>query len=243
MTVSLRVFLSHNGVSSRRKATEIIQSGRATLNGRIVKEPSTPVDPDKDHITFDGKIVKAQKFSYILLNKPQGCVTTRADEHAQKTVMDILPENFQHLVPVGRLDKDTEGLLLLTNDGDLVFRLTHPKFDVDKTYLVLIGGKLVPEKKQRLQAGVVIEGYQTAPCRIHGVKDMGDQSEFLITIHEGRRRQVRLMMKAVGSSVRYLKRVQQGPLGIGDLPAGRWRELTAEEVKQLKAAAAGSVPR
>ena len=233
--IRLQVFLSHNGVSSRRGAMDLIQGGRVSVNGQIVKEPSTPIDPDKDKITFDGKLVEAKRFSYILLNKPPEYVTTKSDSHAEKTVMELLPAQYQHLVPVGRLDKDSEGLLLLTNDGDLAFRLTHPKFDVGKTYLVFIGGKLAAEKKRRLEAGVVIEGHKTAPCKIHDVKEFVEQSEFLITIHEGRKRQVRLMLKAVGSSVRYLKRVAQGPLKLNDLPTGKWRELTPEEIKQLKA--------
>jgi 23S rRNA pseudouridine2605 synthase len=232
--IRLQVFLSHNGIASRRDAMELVKAGRVSVNGQIVKEPSTPVDPDKDKVIFDGKLVEAKQFSYILLNKPAGFVTTKEDAHAEKTVMDLLPREYQHVVPVGRLDRDSEGLLLLTNDGDLGFRLTHPKFDVDKTYLIWIGGQLAPEKKRRLEQGVVIEGGKTAPCRISDLKETVEQSEFLMTIHEGRKRQVRLMMKAVGCSVRYLKRVAQGPLKLNDLPTGKWRELTPEEIKKLK---------
>jgi 23S rRNA pseudouridine2605 synthase len=233
--IRLQVFLSHNGIASRRGAMDLVQSGRVSVNGQVVNEPSTPVDPSKDKITFDGKLVEAKQFSYILLNKPEGYVTTKEDAHAEKTVMDLLPKAFSHLVPVGRLDRDSEGLLLLTNDGDLAYRLTHPKFDVDKTYMVWIGGKLVDEKKRRLEQGIMIEGVKTAPCKVHDVKDHVEQSEFLMTIHEGRKRQVRLMLKAVGCSVRYLKRVAQGPLKLNDLPTGKWRELTPDEITQLKA--------
>jgi len=231
----LQVFLSRNGVASRRDAMDLVQAGRVTVNGQVVKEPSTPVMPGRDKITFDGTLVESKQFSYILLNKPPGYVTTKEDAHAEKTVMDLLPKEFQHVVPVGRLDRDSEGLLILTNDGDLSFHLTHPKFSVDKVYLVWIGGKLAPEKKRRVEEGVLVEGVKTAPCSITDLKETDEQSEFLLTIHEGRKRQIRLMMKAVGCSVRFLKRVAQGPLKLKDLPTGQWRELTPVEVQQLKA--------
>ena len=234
--IRLQVFLSHNGIASRRGAMDLIQEGRVTVNGVVVKEPSTPVDPGRDRVTFDGKLVEAKQFSYILLNKPPDYVTTKDDPHAAKTVMDLLPAEYKHLVPVGRLDRDSEGLLILTNDGDLAHRLTHPKFDVDKTYLVWIGGKLAAEKKRRVEQGVMVEGAKTAPCRISDLKETDEQSEFLITIHEGRKRQVRLMMKAVGCSVRYLKRVAHGPVKLKDLPTGQWRPLTPDEIQQLKRA-------
>jgi len=234
MTIKLQIFLSRNGIASRRGAMDLIQAGRVVVNGTIVKEPSTPVDPVKDRITFDGKLVESKQFSYILLNKPQGYVTTKEDSHAEKTVMDLLPAQYQHLAPVGRLDLDSEGLLLLTNDGDVAHQMTHPRFSVDKTYLVWIGGKLVAEKKRRLEQGVVVDGIKTAPCKVSDLKDHVEQSEFLMTIHEGRKRQVRLMLKAVGCSVRYLKRVAQGPLTLSGLPTGKWRELTPDEIKQLK---------
>ncbi|MBP6343852.1 MAG: rRNA pseudouridine synthase [Candidatus Omnitrophica bacterium] len=230
----LQVVLSHNGVCSRREAMGVIQSGRVTLNGAVNKEPSTPVDPRKDKVTVDGRKLEIKSFDYIMLHKPAGFVTTKEDAHAERTVMDLLPENLKHVVPVGRLDKDTEGLLLLTNDGDLTFRLTHPQFQVDKTYVVRIGGPLLTEKKNKLQDGVVIEGHKTAPAQILDVKAADGETEFLMVIHEGKKRQVRLMMKAVGCSVRYLKRISQGTLQLGKLALGQWRELTASEVASLK---------
>lgn len=230
----LQVFLSHNGVCSRREAMTIVQNGRVTLNGIIVKEPSTPVDARKDKVAVDGRAIEAKGFEYIMLNKPAGFVTTKEDAHAERTVMDLLPKELQHLVPVGRLDKDTEGLLLLTNDGDLTFRLTHPQFYVDKTYFVRIGGPLVSEKKHRLEQGVTIEGHKTSPARILDIHIKGDQTEFLMVIHEGRKRQIRLMMKSVGCGVRYLKRVAQGGLELKDLALGQWRRLTPAETNVLK---------
>lgn len=231
----LQVFLSHNGVCSRRDAMRFIQDGRVALNGVIQKEPSTPVHPQKDRIEVDGRHIVAKNFEYVMLNKPAGFVTTKEDAHAQRTVMDLLPKELKHLVPVGRLDKDTEGLLILTNDGDLTFRLTHPQFVVDKTYLVRIGGTLLLEKKMRLERGVLIEGGQTQPAKISDIREKDGQTEFLMVIYEGRKRQVRLMMKSVGCSVRYLKRLAQGPLQLGNLALGQWRMLTSAEVAALKA--------
>lgn len=230
----LQVFLSHNGVCSRREAMRVIQDGRVTLNGVLNKEPSTPVDPRKDQVTVDGRKIEVKGFDYIMLNKPAGFVTTKEDAHAERTVMDLLPESLKHLVPVGRLDKDTEGLLLLTNDGDLTFRMTHPQFTVDKKYLVRIGGSLVAEKKYKLQEGVMIEGRKTAPAQILDVKEIDGQTEFFFVIREGRKRQVRLMMKAVGCSVRYLRRTAQGPLELGALALGKWRPLSPSEIALIK---------
>ena len=230
----IQVYLSHNGVCSRRDAMVFIKDGRVALNGVIVKEPSTAVDPSKDRIEVDGRHIAAKKFDYVLLHKPAGFVTTKEDVHAERTVMDLLPKHLQHLVPVGRLDKDTEGLLLLTNDGDLTFSLTHPQFVIDKTYLVQIGGTLLLEKKLRLERGVHIEGGMTQPAKISDVKEKNGQTEFLMTIYEGRKRQVRLMMKSVGCSVRYLKRMAQGPLQLGNLVLGQWRALLPAEISALK---------
>ncbi|MBI5149976.1 MAG: rRNA pseudouridine synthase [Candidatus Omnitrophica bacterium] len=235
----LQVFLSRNGVCSRRKALGLVTGGRVSVNGRPVVEPSTPVDPAKDKICVDGKAVAAKAYTYILFNKPQGCVTTREDRFAEKTVFDLLPAEFRHLVPVGRLDKDTEGLLLLTNDGDLTHRLTHPSFGVDKTYRVKMTGTLEAKDREALEKGVVIEGRRTAPARVQDVRRSGGGTELTITIHEGRKRQVRLMAAAVGRKVIYLQRVAQGPLRLGGLQAGRWRELTGNEIQGLRKIPAG----
>lgn len=243
----LQVFLSRNGVCSRRKAFDLVMAGRVSVNGRQVVEPSTPVDPGKDRICVDDKAVVVKAYTYILFNKPQGCVTTREDRFAEKTVFDLLPAEFRHLVPVGRLDKDTEGLLLLTNDGDLTHRLTHPRFNIDKTYRVKMTGMLDTKDREALERGIVIEGRpwraspafggagrRTAPARIQDVRRAGSGTEFTITIHEGRKRQVRLMVAHIGQRVTYLQRVAQGPLRLGGLKAGRWRELSREEIISLK---------
>ncbi len=225
--------MSRNGVCSRRKAFDLVKSGHVSVNGRQVIEPSTPVDPGKDKICVDDKVIAAKACTYILFNKPQGCVTSREDRFAEKTVFDLLPAEFRHLVPVGRLDKDTEGLLLLTNDGDLTHKLTHPRFDIDKTYRVKITGTLELKDRQALERGVVVEGRRTAPARIQDVRRSGNGTEFTITIHEGRKRQIRLMAAHIGKKVIYLQRVAQGPLRLGVLKLGRWRELTDKEIQSL----------
>ncbi len=232
-TLRLQVFLSHNGVCSRRKAMEVVQSGRVCVNGRVVREPSTPVNSRKDKISVDGKVIQEKTYDYIMLNKPRGYVTTKVGQSSDKTVFDLFPQIFQHLSPAGRLDKDTEGLLLFTNDGDVAYRLTHPKFNLDKTYFVQVSGRLEDINKQKLERGVMVEKKKTAPAKIKNVKVLKDRTELLMTIHEGRKRQIRLMFSSVGHKVKYLKRLSQGPLVLGTLKVGEWRSLTEGEVRKL----------
>lgn len=231
--VRLQVYLSRNGVCSRRRAFDIIKEGRVTLNGQICREPSTPTDPDRDHISVDAKRIKRKSYNYILLNKPTGYTTTKSDRFAQKTVLDLLPRKYQHLSPAGRLDRDTEGLLLLTNDGDTAFRLTHPKFNVDKTYFVRISGRLEMDIKSRVEKGVIINGKKTSSAKIKNVKLLRNQTELVITIHEGRKRQIRFMFAKVGHKVIYLKRLMQGPLMLGSLKIGKWRPLNQREIDSV----------
>jgi len=230
----LQVFLSHNGVCSRRRAFDIIKEGRVVLNGQICEEPSTPIDPNKDHVSVDDKKIKSKKYDYVVLNKPVGYTTTRADKHARKTVIDLLPRKFQHLSPVGRLDKDTEGLLLLTNDGDVAYQLTHPKFNIDKTYSVRILGCLAMDQKKQVEQGVYIDRKKTSPAKIKNIRPVKNQIELMITIHEGRKRQIRYMFAKVGCKVVYLKRLTQGPLTLGPLKKGMCRTLTKKEILELQ---------
>jgi len=230
----LQVFLSRNGVCSRRRAFDIIKEGRVKLNGSVCREPSTPVNFNKDRIVVDQKEVKGHAYDYIILNKPSGYTTTKSDRFAQKLVLDLLPRKFHHLSPVGRLDKDTEGLLLLTNDGDAAYRLTHPKFNIDKTYFVRISGQLESGPKNQVIGGVFIDGRKTAPAKIQNTKALKDKTELTITIHEGRKRQIRLMFIKIGHKVIYLKRVKQGPLVLGCLKKGMWRSLNRNEIDQVK---------
>lgn len=231
--IRLQVFLSRAGVCSRRKAMDVIKEGRVVVNGQIVREPSTPVSAG-DAVSVDGKVLGEKRHEYILLNKPQGVVTTKADRFAEKTVMDLLPEDLQHLHPVGRLDKETEGLLILTNDGELTLRLTHPRYYIEKTYAVRVKGSLSPQEQRFLEGGIVIDGKKTAPSKISQTKSLGPVTEFLIVIHEGRKRQIRLMLAALGHPVAFLKRVSEGPITLGTLKTGSWRRLTQMEIQQIK---------
>lgn len=230
----LQVFISHSGFCSRRKALGLILDGRVKVNGSIIREPSTPVDPSEDKVSVEGKTVVTKTQEYVLLNKPKGYVTTVEDKHAEKTVLDLLPLKLRHLYPVGRLDKETEGLLLLTNDGDAAYRLTHPKFNIDKTYVVCISGVLDPQHKIRLEKGLPIEGCMTAPAKISNIKRSAGKTEFHMTIHEGRKRQIRLMLAALGDSVISLTRIAQGPLVLGNLKTGQWRPLDTKEMTALE---------
>lgn len=232
--IRLQVFLSRNGVCSRRKTMELIFKGRVSVNGETVQEPSTRINPRKDKVCVDGTEILEKAYEYILLNKPKGYVTTKSDRHAQKTVFDLLPQKYKHLSPAGRLDKDSEGLLLLTNDGDTIYKLTHPKFNVDKTYFVRILGQLSPSDTRRLERGIDIEGKTTTSAQVKILKTVNRQTEFYITIHEGRKRQIRLMLKELGRRVIHLKRISQGPLSLGPLSRGTWRFLNKRELSMLK---------
>ncbi len=226
--------MSHNGVCSRRKAMDLIQQGHVTLNGKLALEPSTLVDPKNDEVCFDGQIVCAQKYEYILLNKPQGYTTTTEDPFAQEIVLDLLPHHLRHLNPVGRLDKNTEGLLLFTNDGQVAQKLTHPSFHVDKVYYVIIDGVLSAQDKTRLEQGVIFDNQKTAPAKIFDLRREKIETSLRITIHEGRKRQVRRMFDALGYEVLFLKRERQGPLSLDGLNVGEWRHLTEPEVQNIK---------
>ena len=230
----LQVFLSHNGVSSRREAMKVVLDGRVKVNGKVVAEPSTPVDPYNDQILVDGREIIEKQNTYIMLNKPAGYITTKEDRHAQRIVLDLLPPNLRHLHPVGRLDKDTEGLLLLTNDGGLTHQLTHPKFHIDKTYFVRVLGQLSLPNKARLEKGLELNGERTLPAKINQVHHEAKHTEFLMTIREGRKRQIRLMLAECGNKVIYLRRLSHGPLKLGELRKGSWRPLTHDELEQLK---------
>ena len=213
---------------------KVVMDGRVKVNGKVVAEPSTAVDPYNDQILVDGKEIAEKQNSYIMLNKPAGYVATKEDRHAERIVLDLLPPKLRHLHPVGRLDKDTEGLLLMTNDGGLTHQLTHPKFEVDKTYFVRILGQLSPANKIRLEKGLDLNGERTLPAKINQVSHQSKHTEFLMTIHEGRKRQIRLMLAECGNKVIYLRRLSHGPLKLGELRKGSWRPLTDDELRQLK---------
>jgi 23S rRNA pseudouridine2605 synthase len=205
----------------------------------MVCEPSYDINPATDEVYLEGVSIKAKKYEYIMLNKPRGVTTTKKDRFAESTVMDLLPKEFSHLYPVGRLDKDTQGLLVLTNNGILANMLMHPKFEVDKVYVVQIGGSLKENDKVRLQQGIILEGRRTSQCRINKVSFNHNKTSFEITLHEGRKRQIRLMLQKLSYPVLDLKRIKEGPLLLGDLPIGKWRRLKEEEIKELKSLTKG----
>lgn len=233
-SIRLQVYVTRCGICSRRQALDLIKAGKVFVNGRKVVEPSTPVNDHTDRVEVGGKVIYLKKYEYIMLNKPRGVTTTKKDRFADKTVMDILPKEMRHLHPVGRLDKDTEGLLLLTNDGALTHTLTHPRFEIEKTYLVMVQGRLQQVSIQRLEKGIKIDNIKTAPGRIKNIVYRDDKTQFLLTIHEGRKRQIRLMMDRVRHPVLRLKRIAQGPLKLGELKSGEFRILKEAEIERLR---------
>ena len=235
MLVRLQKYLADHGIASRRKAEELILAGRIAVNGQTVTELGTKVEPGKDKVAFDGSPVqKRQKLVYIMLHKPDGYVTTAKDQFDRPTVMDLLEGVTERVVPVGRLDYETSGLLLLTNDGDLTYKLTHPRHHVDKVYIAKLVGQPNDEQLQRFRHGLVIDGQPTSPAKIEIIRDNGKYCTVKITIHEGRNRQVRKMCEAIGHRAALLKRVATGNLFLGDLPKGAYRHLTPAEVAYLK---------
>jgi len=227
--------LTAAGLGSRRKMTEVIKRGGVSVNGRVIESFTEPVDPQKDVISVDGRRISTQAVPnlYLLMNKPRGIVVTTSDDRGEKTVLDILPEKYRNirLYPVGRLDKDSTGLVLLTNDGDLTYRLTHPRFEKEKEYLVRFEGSLTAEDQARLEKGIELDDGRTAPAVIGNAPPPYNYS---VIIHEGRKHQVRRMFAALGYTVLALKRVRLGKLKLGTLAEGSVRPLTPEEVKGLK---------
>jgi len=234
MSERLQKILAAAGLSSRREAERWIAAGRVSVNG-IVAALGDSADPAVDRILVDGRPLRiAEQKYYLLLNKPVGYVTTRNDPEGRPIVTDLVKDVPARLHPVGRLDLTTEGLLLLTNDGELTNRLAHPRHEVDKVYLVRVRGVLSATARRQLEEGVLLEDGLTAPAQLKNVRVSGNHTWFEITIHEGRNRQVRRMCEAVGCPVSRLKRIRLAFLSLGSLPAGRYRALTAEEVARLK---------
>ncbi|HKV83349.1 MAG TPA: pseudouridine synthase [Ktedonobacterales bacterium] len=238
----LQKYLAHAGVASRRHAEELIVAGAVSVNGAIVRELGTRVDPAHDEIRLHGRPVKppAREHLYILLNKPTDTVTTAYDPQRRRTVLDLLPDEWvaRRVYPVGRLDRDTEGLLLLTDDGDLALKLTHPRYALTKQYAALVAGLPTPEALRTLERGLLLPGEQrpTAPARAWLEQRSGDAVWIGVELHEGRNRQVRRMLEAIGHPALRLRRVRVGPLTLGNLPAGQSRLLTAHEVENLRRA-------
>lgn len=231
-------YIANSGFCSRRKAEEFILDGRVKVNGIVIDELGFQVDEHKDVVEIDGSIISidSEKKVYIILNKPEGYITTSKDQFGRKNVLDLLPDVEERVYPVGRLDYETSGLLLLTNDGDLTYKITHPSHEFKKTYLASIKG--IPSEKEvyRLENGLKIEDYITSKARLKILKtdEIKNYSVCLITIHEGKNRQVRKMFDAINHPVMNLRRIALGKIRLGDLAQGEYRHLTEEEVKYLK---------
>jgi 23S rRNA pseudouridine2605 synthase len=233
-TIRLDKYLSSNGFVSRRGVEKFLQENTVLINGSKAKEPGERLDPEKDHILINGKKIIKPNYVYIALNKPIGVVSTAADERGRPTVISLV-KTKERVYPVGRLDQDSRGLMLLTNDGDLTYHLTHPKFHIDKTYIVTVQGNVALDKLTRLRKGIRLEEGVTSPADIAIIKQSETETVLRFVIHEGWKRQIRRMLEAVKLKVIDLQRVSIGPLQLGNLGEGKHRNLTPKEVEELKA--------
>ena len=232
MKQRLQKILSDRGIASRRKAEELIRAGLVTVNGTAASLGDS-ADPDLDIIAVEGKqIPSAANYIYLMLNKPRGFVTTLSDEKGRPTAASLVADCGQRVYPIGRLDMDSEGLLLFTNDGSFAHRAMHPSHEVSKKYLVHVSG-YTRERFQRLHEPVVLDGYRIQPPKLRLLSANATTARFEITIHEGRNRQIRRMCELAGMEVRRLKRISEGNLQLGTLPVGKWRFLTAEELQNF----------
>lgn len=232
----LQSFLSQSGVASRRNVIDELEAGKVKVNGEVVRIPSYPIYPDKDEVTYEGtRVSLSAKKLHFIFHKPTGVITTVTDTHGRKTVLDFFKHIKERLYPIGRLDQDTTGLLIVTNDGDLANKLMHPRYGIRKVYEVLINKEISREDIRRLENGVDIEGgFKTSHCRIKFLDLVDGKMRLEITLHEGKKRQIRLMFKAIGAEVISLHRKFYGPLDLKGLPAGKFRELSEQEVLLLK---------
>ncbi|MBN2200011.1 MAG: rRNA pseudouridine synthase [Candidatus Aminicenantes bacterium] len=235
MQIRLNKYLSQAGRASRREADRLIAAGKVRVNGAVVTDLGRTVDDAQDRVEVGGRKISArQEPVTIVLHKPPGCLVTRNDPQGRPTIYDFLPQVKTSIFPVGRLDFESEGLLLLTNDGELAFRLTHPRFQVPKTYLVKAEGEIGGDKVKRLERGIRLEDGKTAPARIRVLTAAAASSLLRIEVREGRKREVRRMLEAVGHRVTMLKRIAFAGLELAPLQRGRWRFLSARETKALK---------
>ena len=235
MEERLQKYLANSGVASRRKCEELILQGKVEVNGKVVTELGTKINPEKDIVKFDGKEVKqVKKMVYILLNKPIGYVTTADDQFGRDTVLDLVKVR-ERIIPVGRLDMYTSGALILTNDGDFVYKVTHPKHEIEKTYTVTVKGIVQNSEVEQLRKGVKIDDYTTKPAKVKILKTDTEKnfSRMEITIHEGKNRQVRKMCEAVNRKVLALHRSKIGGIGVKDIELGKWRYLRENEIQKL----------
>ena len=230
----LNRYLAKCGIASRRKCDDIISSGRVAVNGTTITTLGVDVNIDKDEVAVDGRSVNiVGKKIYIVLHKPEGYVTTAIDTHKRPTVLDLVSIK-ERIYPIGRLDINSEGVLLLTNDGDAAYKLLHPKFKVEKKYSAKLNKAIKKDDIKRLENGIMLDDGETAPCKVEGSSRSSDEAQnVIITISEGRKRQVRRMFEALGYRVIRLCRIAFGPITLDNLPVGKWRNLTSDEIKKL----------
>ena len=245
--IRLQRILSQAGVASRRSAERFIEAGRVSVNGTVVTQLGTRANPEGDDIRVDGRRVgHAERRRYVLVNKPTGYVTTRHDPQRRRTVLDLIPRVREYVYPVGRLDYDSEGLLLLTNDGELAERLTHPRHGLERVYEAVVRGVPSAATLKRLASGVVVDRRRTAPAQVRllggHISRRQDQARVRMTLREGRNRQVRRMFESMGHEVVRLKRVQLGPIRVSGLKSGEARDLSPAEVRALRRAAESDGP-
>ena len=234
----LNKFLAEAGIASRRGSDEIIRAGRVTVNGNKPEEMGVLVDPESDEVKIDGRLVTLRRHSvYCMLNKPVGYLTTVTDPHGRKTVMELLKDIPERIYPVGRLDFDTDGLLLITNDGSLSNTLTHPRYQIEKEYRVEVRGNPTPNQLNVLESGILLDGRLTSPAKINIDSVSSRKTSLLVTVKEGRKRQIRLMFRHIGFEVNGLTRLRIGPIHLGSLKGSCWRYLTETEVKKLRSVA------
>lgn len=235
-TIRLNKYLANNGIAARRDIKQFVKEHNVTVNGEQAREPGIRIDPQKDDIRVDGKKIKAPQLVYFLLNKPKGYISTTADEFGRKNVTSLIPTK-ERIYPVGRLDKDTTGLLILTNDGELTNLLTHPKYHVNKVYRLTMLGRPTPEQLRAMRNGVLLNDGITAPAQVNVISTNNGKSYLEVIIHEGRNRQIRRMCETVGIDLLELQRVKFGPLVLGNLKLGQQRTLTNAEINSLQATA------
>jgi len=232
MSVRLNKFLANSGFTSRRKVSELLGKRAVEVNGRIIFEPGFRVDPQTDKIMVFGKEVQKPKLKYYLLNKPKGIISTVSDEHGRKTIMNFVPQD-ERVYPVERLDATSTGLILLTNDGELANKLTHPRYEVEKTYEVLVTDRVTDKHLYNLRNGINLKEGKTAPAKVKVLNYQGTKTWLEVTIHEGRNHQVKRMFAKLKLNVASLKRISIGGISLGSLPLGQFRELSSSEINLL----------
>ncbi|MGI5922176.1 MAG: pseudouridine synthase [Syntrophomonadaceae bacterium] len=235
----LSQYLAHAGIASRRQAEGLITEGKVKVNGVVVTTLGTRIDPEFDQVEYNNQIIKGEPKIYLLLNKPSGYLCSVRDSRGRPTVMDLVPQINQRIYPVGRLDYESEGLLLMSNDGYFTNLMIHPRYKIDKQYEVLVKGRLTPADARKLAAGIELDDGLTAPAKVQLLKTESDLTLIRITIHEGRKRQVRRMCSAIGHDVVRLKRTAFGFLTLDGVPQGKYRLLLPGEIKRLVQLARG----